>query len=138
MFSESIFCKMELTRLNGIMEIFLESLLSYHLKHNEDRMNPWRRSRVWTDGEERGWHVGLTKRSDERQENSQRMAQRIHVMRHKDISGCSVPSLINLYENLSDTIKMHPLSSLILLFILEISTGFINIIFVLFSHSFIR
>lgn len=32
---ESIFCKMELTRLNGIMEIFLESLLNCHLKHNE-------------------------------------------------------------------------------------------------------
>ena len=56
----------------------------------------------------RGRHVSLTKRSDERQENSQRMAQRIRVMRRKDISGCSIPSLINLYENLSDTIKIHP------------------------------
>ena len=56
----------------------------------------------------RGGHVSLTKRSDERQENSRRMAQRIRVMHHENICGCSIPSWINLYENLSDTIKTHP------------------------------
>ena len=52
--------------------------------------------------------MSLTKQSDERQENSQRMAQRIHVMHDENVNGCNIPSLINLYENLSDTIKIHP------------------------------